>query len=258
MSHKEPHLICCCKDGPQGATGLQGPHGNDGVQGVQGIQGPLGPQGVQGAIGIDGIQGIPGDGGTNNTTLGSIGVQGPEGPEGNYGTQGISGVNGVDGLDGTAGANFQAPLKVNHIFNCPPPEDFGFCTQCLQCYSATANSNINGIIHFIKGTGTGFAMLSLPFSPVPAFGEKIKYVSIKGQFGYIIRTDSGNSVELSAYNSFTNNIAVSGPLVPPYNGMFFDQASGQGSNCLELLHIGGQRWVVIKINLNNGQLPLFI
>jgi hypothetical protein len=256
MSHKEPHLICCCKDGPQGATGLQGPHGNDGVQGAQGIQGPLGPQGVQGAIGIDGIQGIPGDGGTNNTTPGSIGVQGPEGPEGNYGTQGIPGVNGVDGLDGTAGANFQNYSNVYYDGLCNPVNAGTVCTACLQCEGWSSPGSLDGSRIFNNKTGTGFARVEMGFN-VP-FGNKLIIVGMKGAAGYFFRSQSGIIFEMSAYNSFTANISTNGTPFPPFKGMHLEYSQGQGSNIIEVLHIGNNRWVVIKANLNNGQLPLFI
>lgn len=50
----DPHVDCCCCQGPQGIQGVAGHNGNNGSTGPQGLQGP------QGVAGPQGIQGVPG------------------------------------------------------------------------------------------------------------------------------------------------------------------------------------------------------
>lgn len=256
MNNECNPLPCDCKDGPQGTQGLRGPKGEQGVNGVVGTQGT---QGLQGAIGSKGEKGETGDQGlTGISTIGGVGPQGPTGPQGTQGIQGVPGVDGADGIDGVAGAAFQQYTNILHDTTCPVL-DFGpGCPGCFQCEGWTLGESLNGIRHFNENVGLGFSRLSLQLTPPPAFGVKITIVGTKGAAGYFFWCISGQRIEMAAYNSFTDNICTSGPSIPPYSGVHFQSSLGQGSNVVELLHIGADRWVIIKANLNNGQLPLFI
>ena len=247
-------IPCSCKDGPQGVQGLRGAKGSDGAPGIDGIQGPIGLQGEQGLRGEKGVVGDQGVTGAN--VVGGTGPVGAQGPDGNQGPQGIDGLDGASGADGTDGANFEEPLKIVYTGVCNPGDLGTVCTQCTACESWVLGGSLNGQWVFNKNTGAGFSRIDVG-SSVP-IGRRFTIVGTLGAAGYFFRIQSGTTFEMSAYNSFTANIATNGALLPPYKGVHFQASQGQGSNVIEVLHIGSNRWVIIKATLNNGQLPLFI
>lgn len=254
MSCCDKHIKCNCKDGPIGAQGLKGPKGEIGDQGPQGIQGLTGLQGDQGPQGEPGDQGIQGPSGIDGI-VGIIGPVGATGPIGYDGPQGPAGLPGIDGTDGTDGSNIQSYSYVTHNNSCPNV-NFGACINCSECEGWVIGSTLNGYTHFNKNYGSGFSRLDL--NAGVAVGSKVKILGTKTASGFFFRGISGIRIEMAAYNSFTANISSSGSSTPPYSGVHFKYSEGKGSDCIELLCIGSNRWVIIKANLASEMLPLFI
>lgn len=240
----------CDKVGPRGVQGLKGPKGERGDVGIQGIQGPQGEQGLQGEAGPDGNDGAQGGTGTQGPQ-GIDGPQGPDGPQGLDGAQGPQGPDGLDGADGAAGADFQALGNVYHSAPCAE-NDVSGCIGCLGCGDFTVNGNR----HWNARIGPGFSRVSMPL--LPAVGAKFVIVGTINAAGYRLRCVSGRQVEMTAFNSAVDNISSTGtPFVYPEDGVWFEASLGKGSDCIEVLHIGNNRWVIIKANLASGQLPIF-
>lgn len=249
-------IPCDCKDGKEGIQGLKGVDGDQGATGSVGLEGPIGPQGEQGIQGIDGEigeQGIDGSDGTSTI----VGPQGPQGPDGFQGDQGPDGADGNNGADGTDGTDTDVYSNIYHDNYCEQLDYGNACTDCIGCESWAVGASLNGVRHFNNNYGSGYTRIDLP--PSPPIGARTQIVSFKGASGFKLRCHANSAiVEMAAFNSFIDNIAGPGPTGPPFpeEGVKFE--SPNGSDCIEVIHIGNNRWVISKINMASGQLPTFI
>lgn len=260
-------IPCDCVDGPQGPQGLKGPKGSDGVPGVQG------PQGIQGVPGETGINGEIGDQGpqgeTGSTSTGLQGPQGAIGPQGPQGIQGIDGVDGVDGTDGTDGVDdVDAWAHTVHTQYCDEAGSIlgpNGCTECLACNFpfGVGSPTVGGRMHWNDRTGPGFTRVDLGSIGFHPLGARYSITGFKGASAFKLRAVATqlNSVEISGYNSTTDNVAFGGPtagmgLNYPESGMLFD--SPNGSDCIEVVHVGDDRWVIVKALLAGGLTPTVI
>lgn len=254
-------IPCDCVDGPQGPQGLNGPKGNTGAPGSDGIVGDVGVQGDlgdQGELGETGIQGDPGA-----TTIGLDGDQGPQGPNGNQGVQGIPGLDdtGTDGTDGTDVAgwwNYQSSIGPCDIYipnpGAPVPEELSCCSVGGSMPPSSCLIGANKCF-FLHQEGLGYQYMIFPAA---VLGDTIKIVGTLNASSFFIRTSAANgTAELAAYNSYTNNISTIGGVTLPSTWRGVDFGSNNGSDCIELLYIEDDRWVIIKANFANGVTPTF-
>jgi hypothetical protein len=238
--------------GPQGPSGLKGAIGDIGLPGIQGDQGAQGDQGIIGEVGFDGIDGANGGAGSQ----GPQGIEGVQGPPGNPGVQGIignfgtDGVDGIDGIDGTDHPSIipaQTVTGACNVINNPPSTEF------LNCGGSAVN---NGVRLILKKVGAGYYRIDLP-NTGRTVGDCIDLIGFQNMSEWLIRTHTNNTVELSAFNSFSANISTLGGTTLPsgYRGVRFLQPNG--SDCVRLLYIGSDRWVIIKAQFASGNLPIF-
>lgn len=254
-------IPCDCKDGESGMQGLKGPAGNQGATGSAGLMGAVGLQGGQGEQGVNGeigIQGITGNDGTSTI----VGPQGPQGPDGYDGNQGIQGLNGLDGIDGAVGADACAIIyndtSIYGIQTDCPPNDTPIC-NIAPCIVPGINVDSCGYYWFNRMIGDGFLLFLMP-NITPAFGYGTSIMGVRVDCcAWKVGVQFGR-IELTAYNSLTDNITTSNSLGSPCYGdgagvVAFDAANG--SDYMEMIHIGNNHYVIVEANFANEQFPTF-
>jgi hypothetical protein len=262
-------IPCACIDGPQGPQGLNGPKGDDGAPGVQGDQGVIGDQGEQGGQGEQGIDGEQGD--VGDTIIGGIGPIGEQGSLGNQGPIGDPGPDGINGTDGTDGTDTDAMTFQERGGYCaqgdvsPGSGTIWECYDCISCGSPFnfGNGSVNGKMIFNQKTGPGYSRVD--FGNSWDLGARCLITSYRDSAGFKLRaiSDQITSVEMTAFNSYSDNVIPGGVTSSsqlgntwPENG--FKWESPNGSDCIEVLHVGNDEFVVIKALLAAGLEPTVI
>tara|TARA_R110001592_G_scaffold243219_7_gene504188 strand:+ start:8516 stop:9295 length:780 start_codon:yes stop_codon:yes gene_type:complete len=249
MSNDCNPIPCDCIDGSIGLQGLAGPKGKTGVPGIdgnQGIQGIIGDDGIQGEIGIQGIQGVTGNNVTGTT--GNTGAQGQNGATGPIGLQGLDGLNGVDGTDGT---NISQPAAILVTGGCFIPNPGA--QELLECGALAVS---DGTRVFLEKYGNGYYRVDLP-NGVRNVGDTVNIYGVKNMSRWFIRTHTNNTIEMTAFNSTTANISTLGTSGVPsnYRGVYFEETNG--SDCIEIIYIGDDRWVITEAIFASGVIPTF-
>jgi hypothetical protein len=249
MSNDCNPIPCDCIDGPIGLQGLAGPKGESGVPGIdgnQGIQGIVGIDGIQGESGSQGIQGVTGINTTGDT--GNNGVQGQQGPTGSIGLQGLDGLNGIDGIDGVNTPQTPAILVTGGCF-IPNPG----AQELLGCGGIAVS---NGTRVFLEKYGDGYYRVDLP-NGVRNIGDTVNIYGVKNMSRWFIRTHINNTVEMTAFNSTSANISTLGTSGVPsnYRGVYFEDTNG--SDCIEVIYIGDDRWVITEAIFASEVIPTF-
>ena len=253
-------IPCTCVDGSIGLQGLSGPKGSRGAPGSDGAQGPQGEQGLEGEQGVQGFDGEQGD--TGPTTTGVVGDTGQQGAIGNQGPQGTNGLPGTSGFNGTDGQDGFSQFNFLYDTYCGAggPSGCPTCSSCGGSFSSGSSTTTERITWNFR-TGPGFSRVD--FNAAATLGTGFKIYSDRGASKFKLRSIQSqmDSIEITAYNSTTNNKVLStlpqsgsaggGPY--PEGGLMFEAPNG--SDCIEVLYVGDGEWVVIQANLAGNVIP---